>query len=368
MAKASTNTTTALEFLSAQREGAPPTLVAVFGDEGFLAGEVIRELRTRLCGDSDGLAWREFEDPSCEWRDVQDAVVSVSLFGSESSVAVVRDADKFVSNNRDRLEDFCGRESEGTLVLQVSSWPSNTRLAKAAAGCGLAIDCRVPDRGAERTKFLKELRGWLKKRAKSRRHVTLADSAIDAMVDLLPLSVGLYDQEVARLAVVAASESVPVTTIDGDFVLRHVGGWRARQAWDLIDAAADGDAAEALKQLDLLLMAGDSSIGILAQASASLRRLATATQLFQQAESQGRRASLREAVQRAGTPPFALDKAERQLKQIGRDRGARLAGWLLEADLAMKDHSSKPHQARIVLERLLVQLSKQADARAAGRR
>jgi DNA polymerase-3 subunit delta len=63
-----------------------------------------------------------------------------------------------------------------------------------------------------------------------------------------------------------------------------------------------------------------------------------------------------------------MERAERQLRQLGRERAARLYRWLLEADLALKGSHSAPHRARLVLEKLLVRMAKHfSPAAARGR-
>ena len=66
-------------------------------------------------------------------------------------------------------------------------------------------------------------------------------------------------------------------------------------------------------QLDRLLAAGESPIGLLGQISASLRRLAAATRLVLQTEAAGRRVALRRTLEQAGIRSFRLKEAERQL-------------------------------------------------------
>jgi DNA polymerase-3 subunit delta len=70
-------------------------------------------------------------------------------------------------------------------------------------------------------------------------------------------------------------------------------------------------------------------------------------------ERAGRRPNLREALEQAGFKSFTLNKAEGQLKKIGRRRAAALYQVLLDADLALKGQSSAPAKARLALERLL---------------
>ena len=84
-------------------------------------------------------------------------------------------------------------------------------------------------------------------------------------------------------------------------------------------------------------------------------RFAAATRLVLQAEAARRRIALRDTLQQAGIKPFVLKKAERQLKLLGRRRGAQLYRWLLQADLDLKGESSMP--PRLILERLIVRLA-----------
>ena len=143
--------------------------------------------------------------------------------------------------------------------------------------------------------------------------------------------------------------------ITPELVGRSVGGWRAKTTWEMLDAALDGNVGEALLQLDRLLAAGEQPLGLLGQISTSLRRFAAATRLVLQAEAARRRINLRQTLEQAGIRSFVLQKAERQLRLLGRHRGAQLYRWLLQADLDLKGDSALP--PRLVLERLIVRLS-----------
>jgi DNA polymerase-3 subunit delta len=125
----------------------------------------------------------------------------------------------------------------------------------------------------------------------------------------------------------------------------------------MVDAAAEGRAADALMQLSRLIAAGEKPQGLLPQISHSLRQLASATRLIEAAEASGSRLSLQSALQQAGVPPFKLATAERQLRQLGRERARDLSAWLLAADLAIKGHNSMDSRARLELERIIIRLS-----------
>jgi len=64
----------------------------------------------------------------------------------EEADATAEKSSGFVSRWREKLEDYVARPSrQAILVLDVKSWPSNTRLAKTMAEASwLAIDCSAP--------------------------------------------------------------------------------------------------------------------------------------------------------------------------------------------------------------------------------
>ncbi len=336
----------ALDFLANPKNYPPAAVCAVYGDDAYLKMEVMAALRKAALGGNDGeFGATIFNGPDVQLRDVRDALASRSLFGDGRRLVIVEEADSFVSEHRAELEEYVARPASGVLVLEVKTWPANTRLAKAVAATGLAIDCAAPKE--------RHIKPWLTQRAKAIHNVRLDSAAADALLELVPPELGILVQEIAKLALVAGPEQV----IDPQLVRENVGGWRTRAAWDMIDAAAEGRAAGALAQLGRLIASGEKPHGLLPQMASSLRRFATAIELFEIAEAEGRRLPPREALAQAGVLPFKLGDAERQLRQIGRQRAKQITRWLLAADLAMKGHNSADERARIELERLIIRLS-----------
>ncbi|MCI0331785.1 MAG: DNA polymerase III subunit delta [Planctomycetes bacterium] len=351
----------ALEYLSQTDKHPIPAVCAIFGDDAFLKSEVLAAIRRHVLEGDDSFSLTTFTGKEAQLREVLDALATVSLFGGGRRLVIVEEADPFVTEYRSQLEDYVAKPAKGgVLVLDVKTWPGNTRLAKAVAADGLAIECKTP---AER-----QLKSWLVERAKAEHQVRLDAAAADALLELVPPELGILVQEVAKLALMAGDGQV----IDVKLVRENVGGWRARTTWDMIDAAADGRAAAALAQLDRLIAAGEKPHGLLPQMASSLRRFATAMELIEAADARRQRLPLRNALSQAGVLPFKLNDAERQLRQIGRARAKQLTRWLLAADLAIKSHNSADDAARIELERLIVRLaaeSHQEGARqGAGRR
>ncbi len=187
-------------------------------------------------------------------------------------------------------------------------------------------------------------------------------------MEIVGPQLGRLDQETAKLSLLVVppsdkpAEKATRPAITTQLVEQAVGGWRAKTAWEMIDAAASGHAREALVQLDRLILAGENPIGLLAQMASPLRRLAAATRIIRSAQAERRRVPVRAALEEAGVSkwPKAMDKAEAQLRQLGARRAGKLYDWLLEADLALKGVSSSPGRARLVLEQLIVKMRRTA--------
>jgi DNA polymerase-3 subunit delta len=350
MAKSSSNTSVVpgTSFLAHPEKHPAGPVCAVYGDETFLKREAVAALRHGVLGaEQDEFSLTSFNGRSgVALRDVLDALATASLFGGGQRMVIIDEADDFVSEYRAELEDYVAKPARnGVLLLEVKTWPSTTRLAKAVAASGLAIECKPLSES--------QTKKWLVDRAKSRYEVRLDASAADALLELLPPELGILEQELSKLSLLVGKGS----TIEASLVTENVGGWRTRTTWDMVDAAAEGRAAEALEQLGRLILAGEKPHGLLPQMSHSLRQLAAATQMIESAEATGSRISLQSALQQAGVPPFKLSTAERQLRQLGRDRAKQLTASLLAADLAIKSHNSSDARARLEIERLVVQLS-----------
>lgn len=321
-----------------------PSVVVFFGSESFFKTHLWRCVRVAVVGDkADEWSLRVFDGENADWRDVEAELRTVAMFGPRRLVRV-ESADALVSKNRAALEEYVAQPArKSVLVLELSSFPSNTRLHKAAAASGLVVDCAPPPPAA--------IAKWLWRWAKAAHHVEMDDAAAKLLVDLVGAELGLLDQETAKLALWAGDPP----RITAELVSERTGAWRARTAWELIDAALDGKPAEAIKLLDQLLSAGEQPIGILAQISSTLRRLAAATRLIIRGEQIGKRPPLRQALLQARVNPHFVEKTQKQLERLGRVRARTLYRRLLEADLDLKGASALP--PRLLLERLILFLA-----------
>jgi len=261
-------------------------------------------------------------------------------FLSPRRLVVVESADPFVTRHRADLEKLFARKEHsktGVLVLEVKTWPSNTRLAKALDDAA-AIVCKAPT--------TQKLAGWVAQWAQSAHGKRLSADAARLLVDLVGPDMGLLDQELAKLAVYVG-DAAGVEAADVD---RLTGNSREEDVWKVFSAIADGRPADALSILDRLLDQGNEPVAVLSGPfSWQLRRLAQAYRLTRQ----GRTVSA--ALAEAGVP-----RGEALLRHLGPDRAGKLFDWLLEADLGLKGSSQLP--PRVLLERFIVKLARKSPA------
>ena len=347
----------ALGYLAHPDKHPARPVCAVFGDEPFLKLQVLAELRRQvLSGDDGEFSYRGFIGEEIEdIREVFDELGTVALFGGGPRLVVVSDADPFVSDNRPALEDYVANpKPTGVLVLEVKTWQTTTKLYKAVAEKGLSIDCKSPKPDAILT--------WMHERAEKEHRAKLQPAAAERLLEIVGPQMGRLDQEIAKLALLNGGQTGKKgdAPISKDLVDSNVGGWQVREIWDMVGAAAAGEARSALVMLDRLVAAGEEPIALLAMVASKLRPLAAATRVYEDAERAGRRITPRQAVSESSAKvwPAMLDEAERNMKQLGRQRTGQIYRWLLEADLALKGGKSRGHGSRMVLEELIVRLAK----------
>lgn len=329
----------AFEFLrSSDRDGFRP-IYAISGDDAYLRDESLKLIARRALGaEADDLTVSRFPGEQADLREVLDELRTLP-FLAKCRVVIVDGADPFVSSHRKELEHYAEKPvSSGVLVLSVKSWPGNTKLAKFVEKSGMAIDCKAPD---ERV-----LPGWLVQLAKQQSKAKLEDDAARLLVELVGPEVGLLASEVEKLAVYVGESGV----IRREDVAKMVGAGRVETIWRTVDAATTGHPGEALADLDHLLGSGEPPIKLLAGMTFSLQKVHHAGQLRRA------RVDLKDACQRAGIYPAAVEKTGRQHAHLGPGRVDRLPALLLQADLDLKGDSQLP--PRVILERLLVQLAR----------
>jgi DNA polymerase-3 subunit delta len=329
-----------LTFLTGAAKTKPQPVYVLHGDESFLKRHVLIALRALVLGPDDGgFALSTHPADKATFAAIRTELETLP-FLSPRRLVVVENADSFVTRERGKLEKYVAAPAAtGVLVLDVQTWTSTTKLAKLIPDSA-TITCKAP--------ALQQLPEWCVSWCKTQHGKQLTVPAARLLVDLVGAEMGLLDQELAKLAIYAGSNS----RIDLGDVDQLVGSSRTENTWKIFDLIGAGKVGEALTLLDRLLDQGDDPMRLLGAFSMQLRRLAQAARL----NSQG--VALATALERAGVPSFPAARrgAEQQLRHLGRRRLNLIYDWLLETDLGLKGSSQLP--PRTLLERLVVRLAR----------
>ncbi len=329
-----------LTFLEKPPRTRPQPVYVLYGDEPFLKRHVQAALRTLVLGDEGDLGLSSHSGDRANFSLVLNDLTTLPFVGSRRLV-VVEVADPFVSAERLKLEKYVQQPSAvGVLVLEVTSWPATTKLAKlvpesATIVCKAPVTKRLPDWCVR----------WSEKHGKQ-----LAVPAARLLVDLVGADMGLLDQELAKLAA-AVGDAPRIEARDVDSLVNNS---RDANTWAVFDLIGAGETAQALGLLDRLLTQGEDVMKLLGMFSYQLRLLAQVARLHAQG------VGLDAALEQANVRPFQRNQVEQQLRHLGRRRLDRLPDWLIETDLGLKGGSSLP--PRTQLERLVVRLSRPSES------
>lgn len=162
-------------------------------------------------------------------------------FLSDKRVVAVKQADKFITNNRRLLEAYFDNPCEtGILVMTVNSFPARTKLARKLAQVGELISLSEPKSW--------QLPGRLKQYAKDAHGKKLSGEAAEFLVALAGDQLGRLYAEIDKLALFAADER----EITAEHVEQLIGKGRLYSIFNTIDSAVagrGGDAAVTLREV-----------------------------------------------------------------------------------------------------------------------
>jgi DNA polymerase-3 subunit delta len=337
----------ALAFIEKAANTKPAPLFALTGDEDYLKRLARFKLVADLLDDADpDFALTTYVGDAAVWSTVKSELDTLP-FLAPRRVVIIEQADPFVSAFRGQLEKYVADgTSRGVLVLDVKTWPGNTRLAKATPDAATIV---------AKSPTLAKLLTWCRSRTKEQYKCDLEQDAAEWLVESVGDSMGQLDQELAKLATFAGAGN----KITRDLVDKLVGRSRQAETFKIFDAIGHAQPATALAILHRLFDQGEEPMAILGAFSWQLRRLAAVSRVARTG------VPLPEAFDRVGVPPFFRRELENQLRHLGKSRMDQVYDWLLETDLGMKGASQLPPE--LILERLVVKLARSDKPVAAGR-
>ena len=208
---------------------------ALVGDDSFLQRQALEAVLAALGTE---VQRADVDGPGASVASVLDELRSFAMFGGRR-VVVVRDADEFISDNREVLESYLGSVAPGpggnVLVLRCNALAKNTRVYKMIDGLGGIVPCEPPPQ--------RDLPRWVAQRASEAHALKLDPAAAVLLADLIGTDLGSLDNELAKLALTSTpGQRIGPDQIGGDVAFR-----REQQMWTLTDALSRERPDEAIR-------------------------------------------------------------------------------------------------------------------------
>ncbi len=291
-------------------------IYVLFGNDTFLRDENRKKIISQLVGDADPQVCVGVFEATADLAQVLDELRTMP-FLAPRRVVIVRDADAFVSAYRESIEKYLESPAQcGSLVLMVSSWPKNTRLYKAVAKVGEAIDCSEPD--------VRDLPRWLQSAA-AKRDKKISRDAAELMAEWVGANLSALDSEIEKLATYVGDRKTITANDVGELVAATAGP----EAFELTNALTESDPSRAIKALSGMLTVRGEEFRTLGMIAWHLRRALQAKQMISAGKSPD--SVLRSVRVFYNKPSFIAMLKRRPMKKMQADFRK-----LLYADLAMK--------------------------------
>ncbi len=214
-------------------------LIYVFkGEDDSLVGARLQMLLDELIEPAQRLtALLDVNGPGASLPDVLDELRTLP-FLADKRVVVVRNADDFISDNRELLEKYFDAPCPtGILVLIVSDWRSNTKLARKLPEVGRLITVTQPK--------APELAQRLVEYAREAHDKKLGSQTARILIDLTGDDLPRLYSEIDKLTLYVEGEK----TITPAHIESLIGYNRIFGAFEVIDAISAGSAAQAVDRL-----------------------------------------------------------------------------------------------------------------------
>jgi len=246
-------------------------LYVLNGEDAFLRDTHRQEILKFILDGADPQTCLSTYDSTAELAEVLDELRTLP-FLAPCRVVVITDADAFVSRHRAKLEDYLNSPTEtATLILAVSSWPSNTRLYKLVKKIGQVMDCNVQA-------------GSMMQRASQRadkRGKKIARDAAELLVEWLGNDLGALDGEIEKLSLYIGDKDM----IRAEDVSLLVTATAGPGIFDLTNSIVAGNTSKALKALGGMLTTRGEEFRVLGLIASNLRKALRAQQLISAGKS-----------------------------------------------------------------------------------
>ena len=256
-------------------------ICVVVGKDDFLVNAECEKLLVKLMSPEERTTGLFNADPDkVTAADILDELRTLPFFGPRR-VVLVKGADEFVSKNRPLLEKYFDNPSScSVLILTVSTWPKNTKLAGKLSKTGLLISSAI----LKPWQLPKYLIGY----ARNSHNKTLSSSAAELLVELAGDDPGRLCSEVDKLAIFTESDKA----ITASHIEKLIGHNRLFDAFEVIAAMTAGKTGTAVERLrNMFAVDKNAGYTIVGAFAFHFRRMFSAAALLEKGSLPGQVAS-----------------------------------------------------------------------------
>ncbi len=313
------------------------SIYVIVGKEESLVGARCRELLDKLIEPAQRtMGLFDADAAEVSLADVLDEL-RTAPFLTDRRVVLLRDADNFISQNRQAFENYFDNPCPtGILVMTVSSWPGNTKLAKKLPAVGELVSVSAPK--------AYQLPGRLIKYADEAHGKNLTKAAAELLVELAGDELIRLYSEIDKLALFADAEKA----ITSGHIEQLIGHNRLFNAFAVIDSIIAGDAAGALQRARSMFAADrNAQYTVVGAFAFVLRRMFLAKVML----AKGAR---RDEVEKRLQIWSRKERFFSLIRQMPLDRLAGNLRRLAATDYAIKTGRTKPN---VAIEQLVLELA-----------
>ena len=301
------------------------------GKDAHLRDEARRRIVADAIGQADPQLCLSSFDADASPADVFDELRTLP-FLAPRRVVIIRDAESFISANREALEKyFDAPAATATLVLAVGTWPAGTRLAKKLKKVGQLVKCTSPEG--------RELVGWIRSAAR-RRDKNIDGEAANLLAEWIGANLASLNSELDKLAAFLGDRD-SITVEDITAVVTAIA---SPEAFAVINAITAADVKTALEATAAALTVRGAEFTLLGQIAWYVRRAMRVSQNI--AAGQNPQSAMRDAKVFYAKQEFQAMLRRRSLRKLQSDMRR-----LIAADLGMKSGlGAKPAMQQLVIE------------------
>lgn len=241
--------------MATKKNPVPPIVVIYGDDEAQKRKLLVKQLAELLPKDVEpALVLAEYDGDASEeqggptWQRVAEDLLTLP-FLADRRLVVVRDADKFISAAREKLEAYLARPAPtGVLILTCRSFPKTTRLHRIANETGGRVHECTKLKGRALAEFVVQA---------ARERGKRLDAGLAAqLIDHVGAEPGLLENEVEKMCLYAG----PREQLRPQDLADLVGQTREEKIFAVMDAAGAGQVSEALAMWQQVLATDPAAV------------------------------------------------------------------------------------------------------------